>query len=165
MNVGERIKQRRKELNISADDIAKKLGISRSTVFRYEKGDIEKVPLDIIEKISIPLRTTPSYLMGWSDAPDSNTGSLAKDMSTIFGMLNHQNQQNVYEYAVEKLNVQTEKRKTKVTSFNKNIKNPIITFAAHSENSDKVYTDEEKNKLFNDLEEVARKHDIELFDD
>lgn len=43
MNVGERIKLRRKELKISADTLAERVGVSRSTIFRYEKGDIENV--------------------------------------------------------------------------------------------------------------------------
>ena len=40
MNVGERIKIRRKELGYNADYLAKHLGVSRSTIFRYEKGEI-----------------------------------------------------------------------------------------------------------------------------
>ncbi|WP_404882636.1 helix-turn-helix domain-containing protein [Lacticaseibacillus paracasei] len=44
MNVGERMKTIRKQKGISADSLAAKIGVSRSTVFRYEKGDIEKVP-------------------------------------------------------------------------------------------------------------------------
>ena len=38
MNVGERIKLRRKELKISADTLAERVGVSRSTIFRYERG-------------------------------------------------------------------------------------------------------------------------------
>lgn len=67
MNVGQRIKHRRKELKISADELAKALGKDRSTVFRYEKGDIEKLPLDILEPIAKVLQTTPRYLMGWTE--------------------------------------------------------------------------------------------------
>lgn len=66
-STGKRIKNRRKELNISADDLAKVLGVSRSTVFRYEKGEIEKVPAKYLERIALALDTTPAYLMGWQD--------------------------------------------------------------------------------------------------
>lgn len=34
---GEQIKKRRKQLGMSADELAEKLGVSRSTIFRYEK--------------------------------------------------------------------------------------------------------------------------------
>jgi transcriptional regulator with XRE-family HTH domain len=67
-----RIKQRRKELRMSADDLGKKLGKDRSTIYRYEKGDIENLPLDILEPIAKALLTTPQYLMGWQEVQKKN---------------------------------------------------------------------------------------------
>jgi repressor LexA len=72
MTIGERIKQRRKELGISADDLGEKLGVARSTVFRYENGFIEKVPVDVIKTIANALQTTPEYLMGWEEVQKNN---------------------------------------------------------------------------------------------
>lgn len=95
MTIGERIKKRRKELHISADFIASKLGVSRSTIFRYEKGDIEKVPTQILEDIASILNTTPAYLMGWKE-----------DISNIYNRLNEQRQQIVYLYAEKQLEEQ-----------------------------------------------------------
>lgn len=68
MVVGKRIKERRKELGMSADELGKRLGKDRSTIYRYEKGDIENMPLDILEPIAKALRTTPQFLMGWEEA-------------------------------------------------------------------------------------------------
>lgn len=65
MTVGERIRARRKELGMSADTLAEKLGVSRSTVFRYENGDIEKLPADALEPIAGILHTSVAELMGW----------------------------------------------------------------------------------------------------
>ena len=72
MNIGMRIKERRKELKISADELGKKLGKDRSTIYRYEKGDIENLPLDILEPIAYALDTTPQYLMGWEKVQKEN---------------------------------------------------------------------------------------------
>lgn len=72
MNIGQRIKQRRKELKMSADDLGKRLGKDRSTIYRYEKGDIENLPLDILEPIALALNTTPQYLMGWEKVQKKN---------------------------------------------------------------------------------------------
>lgn len=72
MIVGKRIKQRRKELGISADELGKKLGKDRSTIYRYEKGDIENMPLDILEPIATALKTTPQFLMGWEEVQKNN---------------------------------------------------------------------------------------------
>lgn len=69
MNVGERIKQRRKDLKMSADELATSVGVSRSTIFRYEKGDIEKVGPDVLKKIADRLNVSPADLMGWDDTP------------------------------------------------------------------------------------------------
>ena len=49
------------------DELAKHLGKDRSTVYRYEKGDIENMPLDVLEPIAKALNTTPAYLMGWEE--------------------------------------------------------------------------------------------------
>lgn len=50
---------------MSVDDLAKKLHKNRSTVYRYENGDIENMPIDILEPIALALDTTPAYLLGW----------------------------------------------------------------------------------------------------
>ena len=67
MTTGARIKARRKELGLSAVEIAKELSVSAATIYRYEKGDIEKLPGYILEPLSKILHTTPAYLMGWED--------------------------------------------------------------------------------------------------
>lgn len=72
MNIGQRIKERRKELRISVDELARRLGKDRSTIYRYEKGDIENLPLDILEPIAKALDTTPQYLMGWEKMQQKN---------------------------------------------------------------------------------------------
>lgn len=67
MTTGDRIKSRRKDLGISAEQLADKIGVSPATIYRYEKGDIEKVPSDVISNIAVFLNTTPAYLMGWEE--------------------------------------------------------------------------------------------------
>ena len=57
---------------MSAEDLAKRIGKDRSTVFRYEKGDIENLPLDVLEPIAKALGTTPQYLMGWEEVQKKN---------------------------------------------------------------------------------------------
>ena len=70
MTTGERIKARRKQLSISADTLAEKVGVSRSTVFRWEKGEIEKVPAIELNTIASVLQTTAEYLIGIIDDPE-----------------------------------------------------------------------------------------------
>jgi transcriptional regulator with XRE-family HTH domain len=49
-----------------------RLGKDRSTIYRYENGDIENLPLDILEPIAEVLQTTPQYLMGWQEVQKNN---------------------------------------------------------------------------------------------
>lgn len=65
MTTGELIRARRKEIAMSAERLAEKVGVSPATIYRYEKGDIEKVPVDVLKNIATALNTTPAYLMGW----------------------------------------------------------------------------------------------------
>lgn len=67
MEIYERIKQRRKEIGLSAETVAEKLGVSPATIYRYENNDIKKFPTDILEPLSKVLRTTPAYLLGLED--------------------------------------------------------------------------------------------------
>ena len=73
MNTGERIKQCRKRLGLSAEIVAKRIGVSPSTFYRWEKGDIEKVPASILEPLADILQTTPAYLLGIEDSAKSSS--------------------------------------------------------------------------------------------
>ena len=65
MTIGKRIKERRLELGLTADALADALNKDRSTIYRYESNDIEKLPTTVLEPLAKALQTTPAYLMGW----------------------------------------------------------------------------------------------------
>ena len=67
MSIGNRIKFLRKQRGLTVEELAAKLGKNRTTVYRYEKGDIENLPLDILNPLAEALDTTPAHLMGWID--------------------------------------------------------------------------------------------------
>jgi len=64
MKIGERMKQIRKEKKISVDKIASELGISVSTVYRYEDSSIEKIPVHVFDKLCTILEVSAGELMG-----------------------------------------------------------------------------------------------------
>ena len=72
MTIGDRVKECRIRLGYSAEQVAERLGISPATEYRYENGDISKMPAKLIAPLAEFLSTTPAFLMGWSDekAPD-----------------------------------------------------------------------------------------------
>lgn len=67
MTTGQRMKARRKEIGMSAERVAELLNVSPATIYRYENGDIEKVPGDRLGPIAKALQTTPAALMGWEE--------------------------------------------------------------------------------------------------
>ena len=71
MPIGQRIKALRIKQGVSIDELACKLGKNRTTIYRYENGDIENLPLGILDCLADTLGTTPAYLMGWTDNNDS----------------------------------------------------------------------------------------------
>ncbi|MGM9968852.1 MAG: helix-turn-helix domain-containing protein [Anaeroplasma sp.] len=95
MLIGQRIRALRKEKNISIDELAEKLGKNRATIYRYEKGDIENLPLDILEPLAEALNTTPGYIMGWDNR--SLVGTCIKDgeKESIYFAVNDKNVKHV----------------------------------------------------------------------
>ena len=66
MNVGQRIRQRRIEIGMTVDELASKIGKNRATIYRYENGDIENLPLSVLEPIAKVLGIEPSDLLSTS---------------------------------------------------------------------------------------------------
>lgn len=104
MNIGERIKNRRKELELSVDDVADKLGKNRATVYRYESSDIENLPITILEPLSRILKTTPDYLMGWiteKELPNKEQSitDKEKELLTNYNKLNDNGKRKLIEYS------------------------------------------------------------------
>lgn len=67
MNIGLIIKTKRKELGLSAEYIAEKIGVSYTTIYRYESGDIYNMGIDKLEQLATVLHTTPNELLGWTN--------------------------------------------------------------------------------------------------
>lgn len=71
MTIGERIKQRREELNLSQDELAKRLGYkSRSSINKIELGHYN-LRQSKIKAIADALDTTPSFIMGWDEEKEA----------------------------------------------------------------------------------------------
>ena len=80
MNVGKRIKELRKQRGLTADELGELISKDRATIYRYERGDIGKMPIDILEPISKALNVSPGYLMGWLDSPDAKVPEKPPDI-------------------------------------------------------------------------------------
>ena len=67
MGIGEKIKSRRLELNMTQEELAAKMGYkSKSTINKIELG-INDIPLSKVEEFAKALSTTAAYLMEWDE--------------------------------------------------------------------------------------------------
>lgn len=71
MTKGDRIKNRREELGMGQTELANKIGISKQSLYKYERDIVTNIPSDIIEKLSRALDVTPAFLMGWKEDPSN----------------------------------------------------------------------------------------------
>ena len=69
MDMKEIIATRRKELGMTLEDVANRVGVSRATVHRWEKGALQNPGRDKIASLAAALQVSPEYLLGWSDDP------------------------------------------------------------------------------------------------
>lgn len=88
MNIGERIREKRKALGISQVQLADELGISKQLLYKYEKQGLTNMPLDRVQQFAKALNCTPEYLMGWEDDPNYQKGlaigrAIASDETSI----------------------------------------------------------------------------------
>ena len=67
VSVGQRIKRQREQKGLSLQDVADRLAVNRSSVMRWENGEINRIKLPFVEKLAQILETSPGYLMGYTE--------------------------------------------------------------------------------------------------
>lgn len=70
-----RITRKRNERKMSVTEFATRLGVAKTTVYRWESGYIEKISVDRLLQIAEVLDASPAYLMGWSDDEEEEEDS------------------------------------------------------------------------------------------
>ena len=79
--VGERVKERRTELNLTMPELGKRVGVNKSTIQRYEADGVDPKRTMIINGLAEALLTTPEWLTGLSEDKEYDSHTLcAKDM-------------------------------------------------------------------------------------
>ena len=102
--IAKRIKQRRIELGLSLQDISSDLGVSKSTLQRYESGKIRSIPLQQLEPLAKALHTSPDWLLGWTDDSESpglidrNFKALLDDLGYDLQIYSSGTKINIWEY-------------------------------------------------------------------
>ena len=82
MTMGERIRTLRKQHKMSMEELGSKIGVGKSAILKYEKGQVENLPRSTIEKMAILFGVSPSYLMCF-DEWDKNSRHLSDEVILI----------------------------------------------------------------------------------
>lgn len=65
-----RIREIRKKKGLTLLDVSKALGVSESTIQRYESGAIKNLKYETMVQLADILHCSPAYLMGWVDVDE-----------------------------------------------------------------------------------------------
>lgn len=74
--VGNRVKERRLELNLSMPELGQRVGVNKSTIQRYEADGVDPKRTMIVNGLAEALLTTPEWLIGLSDEKEYSTRSI-----------------------------------------------------------------------------------------
>lgn len=64
---GKRLKEIRESKNVSAEVLGEAIGVNKTTIHRYEKGDFKSIKQDRLEAIANYLSVSSDYLIGKSE--------------------------------------------------------------------------------------------------
>lgn len=157
VEIGERIRTIRRNLNITQKQLAGKLGVSQTAVALWESG-VRGINIDVIEQIANLFDITPAQLMGWEYIDPTFSGKEApkeiydkfknnvskfhgehKELLDIYEKLSSPNQKRVFTYSKNLL-------------MNQQMEEELTVQAAH-ERTDIDVTDE------------MRQHDDDIMND
>ena len=91
-----KIKERREKIGMSVEEVARKLGVARTTVYRYESAEIEKMPVSVLFDLANILRTNPFYLMGINYDEDITLQNMSEEELEEYERIRNKNIVKVY---------------------------------------------------------------------
>ena len=69
LKIGQRIKEARERLEMTQETLGSQLGLNKSTIQRYETGQIKNIKLPVIQNMAIALKVSPEWISLKTDDP------------------------------------------------------------------------------------------------
>lgn len=135
--IGRQIQSLRNKYRMTQEDLASKLGVSKQTVSNWETG-LKTPRMGAIQKLSELFNVSKSFII--EGKQDNQDGLLA-----IYDQLDDARKNEVIDFAKFKLVEQN--------------RSQIFTLAAHSDDPNKIVSDEDLNNINSALDEMDRKFD------
>lgn len=79
--IGNRIKLRREQLNLTQEELGAHLSLNKSTINRYESGEVKKIKLPILHALAKFLDVDPNWLALKTDDMGSFLNLIDKEKS------------------------------------------------------------------------------------
>lgn len=92
--VGNNIKKYRKEKDMTLKELAEKVELTEATIQKYEAGNIKKIDVEMLKKISDALEVLPENLTEWDKEEyakyrENNQGKREAKIIKMYSQLNH----------------------------------------------------------------------------
>ena len=68
--MGMRIHNKRREFDLTLEELGKKLGVQKSAISKWEKGEVVNIKREYIDKMSEIFGVSPQWLMGYEKADE-----------------------------------------------------------------------------------------------
>ena len=85
MEFREVLRRRRRELDLTLEEVGLRVGVTKGTVHRWESGMITNIQQDKIAALAAVLQVSPEYLLGWTEDPNivynANVAQALADLS------------------------------------------------------------------------------------
>jgi repressor LexA len=73
VTVGDRIRLVRLEQDVTQQELADYIGVSKQAVYKYENNIVTNIPTDKVDAIARKLNVSPAFLMGWEEQQKEKT--------------------------------------------------------------------------------------------
>ena len=88
--LGKRIRSKREELGLTAEDLGRKLGVTKSTISKWERAEVEHIKRSYINEMSEIFNCSPEWLMGFDGAPEVKVTYNAEGQEPVTAVIDHQ---------------------------------------------------------------------------
>ena len=78
-SVGTKVRDIRESKGMSTTELAEKLGVSKQTIYKYERDITRNMPYKVIKKLADSLDVNPAYLVGWSTSIERTPDIIVED--------------------------------------------------------------------------------------
>jgi transcriptional regulator with XRE-family HTH domain len=129
MSIGTKIKYRRTELDLTLEQLGNMVGVGKSTVRKWETGDIANMKRDKIALLAKALNVSPTFLMDLDEDNITQSDSFADNKAKFKDSLNSLSDEEILNLAAHRVGYQGKLSKDELEDINLAIR---VALARHN---------------------------------